>query len=220
MNRQIKLAGVGGAVGAVGGTLIATSTTLPELRQAVLGIAPNIVVWVLFFVYWAVQARNAAPAKNSESTGSTALHQFLLAAALVLALLPIIPGIDDRWLPESRWLRAAGVAVQVCFALFAVSARRHLARNWSAEVRIAVNHELVRTGPYSYLRHPIYTGMLGMLLGTAISSGRLHAVASLLIMAFAYRRKIRLEEEALSGAFGDEFATYQKATWAIVPWLF
>jgi len=73
-------------------------------------------------------------------------------------------------------LLVLGVAIQTAFLLLAVWARRHLGRNWSAEVRIAVGHELVRSGPYKYLRHPIYTAVLGMVLGSAVAVNQFHAL--------------------------------------------
>jgi protein-S-isoprenylcysteine O-methyltransferase Ste14 len=106
------------------------------------------------------------------------------------------------------------------FLLLAVWARRHLGRNWSAEVRIAVDHELVRTGPYRLLRHPIYTAMLGMFLGTAIASSQFHALLGLAALVVAYLRKTRLEDHILAQAFGADYNAYHRHTWALVPLLF
>lgn len=102
----------------------------------------------------------------------------------------------------------------------AVWARRHLGRNWSAEVRIAVDHQLIRTGPYRFLRHPIYTAMLGMFLGTAIASGQYHALLALALLFLAYLRKTRLEEKILRQTFGAQYDAYRRDTWALVPLLF
>ena len=104
--------------------------------------------------------------------------------------------------------------------LLAIWARSHLGRNWSGEVRIGVDHELVRTGPYRLLRHPIYTSMLGMFLGTAISSSQYHALLGLGILLLAYLRKTRLEEQILQQTFGTEYEAYRRQTWALVPLLF
>jgi len=69
------------------------------------------------------------------------------------------------------------------------------------------------------VRHPIYSGMLGMFLGTAVVSGELHGLVGLLIISIAYWRKIRLEEEYLSGTFGVEYDDYRKRSWAVIPGL-
>jgi protein-S-isoprenylcysteine O-methyltransferase Ste14 len=174
-------------------------------------------LWLVFGVYWLIASLSSAPTKDSESRVSTWFHQFLLAAALLLAVLPI-PGLTGWFLPSSlHFVIVIGAIVQAGFMLLAVWARRHLGRNWSAEVRIAVDHELVRTGPYRFLRHPIYTAMLGMLLGTAIASSQYHALLGLALLAVAYLRKTHLEDQILYQTFGADFETYRRNTWALVP---
>jgi protein-S-isoprenylcysteine O-methyltransferase Ste14 len=144
----------------------------------------------------------------------------VLTLALVLLLWPA-PGPTGWFLPQRlHFLVAVGAIIQAAFIFLAVSARRHLGRNWSAAVRIGVDHELIRTGPYRFLRHPIYTAMLGMFLGTAISSGQYHALLGLTILVLAYLRKTRLEEHILHQTFGAEYDAYQRDTWALVPFLF
>jgi len=77
----------------------------------------------------------------------------------------------------------------------------------------------VRTGPYRFVRHPIYTAMLTMLLGTALVSGEWHALAAWLLLAFAYSRKIRLEERNLVDVFGPDYERYRRESWAVIPGL-
>ena len=112
-----------------------------------------------------------------------------------------------------------GLCLQAGFVFFAVWARRHLGRNWSGAVTVTVDHQLVRTGPYRIVRHPIYSAMLGMFLGTAIVSGEIHALVGLALIAGAYIRKVRLEEKTLREAFGDSYDDYRRKTWAIIPGL-
>jgi protein-S-isoprenylcysteine O-methyltransferase Ste14 len=106
---------------------------------------------------------------------------------------------------ESRASRAVHVALANLALLFAIRIRKHLGRNWSREITIKVEHELIRSGPYKRLRHPIYTGLLAMYAGTAIVSGEWLAVVGFALALFAYWRKIRLEEANLNVAFGPEF---------------
>jgi len=176
-------------------------------------------VWFLFGIYWTIAARESAPTKSSESTGSRQTHLALVNATLLLLFLRI-PGLTQRFLPASAMSIYLGVTIEVAFFLLAVWARRHLGMNWSGEVRIAAEHRLVRSGPYRFVRHPIYTAVLGMYAGTAIVSGEDHALVASLVVAFAYWRKIRLEEELLARAFGEEFTSYQRDTWAVLPFVF
>lgn len=183
-------------------------------------VFPSLVLWVAFGIYWAIAGLNSAPTQSSESPASTYFHQLLLGTALVLALWPVT-GLTGWFLPQRfHFLAPVGVIIQAGFVLLAVWARRHLGRNWSAEVRIAVGHQLIRTGPYRFLRHPIYTAMLGMFLGTAIASSQYHALLALALLFVAYLRKTRLEEKILRQTFGAEYDAYRRDTWALVPLLF
>ena len=183
-------------------------------------LAYAMLLWVIFSLYWAIASRNSSDTSHSESSFSTAFHQFLLGSAMLLLFIPA-PGLTGWFLPPSAHLLvAAGGIVQAGFLLLAVWARRHLGRNWSAEVRIGVGHQLVRSGPYKFLRHPIYTAMLGMFLGTAIASSQYHALLGVAILILGYLRKSRLEDQILAQTFGQEYVQYRRDTWALVPFVF
>src|SRR6185369_11302421 len=124
--------------------------------------------------YWSAAAAAAAQATRTESAASRRVHQRFLVASLVLLFLPV-SGLRLRILPATLTVAIVGLAVQIASAALAVWARRHLGRNWSAAVSRIEGHQLVRTGPYRRIRHPIYSAMLGMFVGTAIVAGRLHA---------------------------------------------
>ncbi|HEY2013805.1 MAG TPA: isoprenylcysteine carboxylmethyltransferase family protein [Bryobacteraceae bacterium] len=180
-------------------------------------VFPAMALWVIFSLYWTYASRNSAATKNSESWLSTCFHQSVLTGAFMLLFAPV-PGLTGWFLPQRfHFLVPVGAVIQAGFVLLAVWARRHLGRNWSAEVRIGVDHQLIRTGPYRFLRHPIYTAMLGMFLGTAIASSQYHALVGLAILAAAYLRKTRLEEEILLQTFGADYDAYRRDTWALVP---
>ena len=176
------------------------------------------VLWILFIGYWSAVAGKSATNINSESAASRQLHQLLMYGALALAFVRV-PGLGRRWLPNAAWIAFVGLAVQVSSALFAVWARRHLGRNWSGAITAKVDHDLIRTGPYRLVRHPIYSAMLGMFLGTALVSGELHALLGMLIIAVAYWRKIRLEERHLCKVFGAAYDEYRRKSWALIPGL-
>ena len=81
------------------------------------------------------------------------------------------------------------------------------------------DHELIRTGPYRFVRHPIYTAIIGMFFGTALVSGDLHAFLAAGVITVAYARKIRLEERNLSHVFGARYDEYRRTTRALIPWV-
>jgi len=175
-------------------------------------------LWIVFIGYWSVAAQDVAATKSSEPMESRRLHQRLLNVAFILLLIPI-PGLTGRFLPTARYWVGIGLVVQALSLLFAIWARRHLGRNWSGAITEAEDHQLVRTGPYRRIRHPIYSAMLGMFVGTALVWGQLHALIAVLILAAAYSRKIRLEEQNLREIFGAAYEDYRLESWALVPGL-
>jgi protein-S-isoprenylcysteine O-methyltransferase Ste14 len=183
-------------------------------RQYLVAAVP----WVLFSLYWETAAKNSAAAKSSEGKVSRGIHVLLANVALLLEIAPI-RGLG-RVLPVSYVTMAAGAAVETMGLFLAIWARRTLGRNWSGEISIKVEHELIRSGPYKLMRHPIYTALLTMYLGAAIVTGTWLAIVGLAMAGFAYCRKIRLEEANLDVAFGAEYDAYRRETWALVPGLF
>jgi protein-S-isoprenylcysteine O-methyltransferase Ste14 len=175
-------------------------------------------LWLAFTIYWSAGAKRSAPSASRESPRSRQFHQTLMNLSLVL-LFARIPGLTQRLWPGRMVFVVAGLLLHLLCVLLAVWARRHLGRFWSGEIAAKQGHELIRSGPYRKLRHPIYTAMVGMCLATALVSGELHAAAGVALMAAAYVRKIRLEERNLEQLFGAVYADYRKQTWALVPWL-
>jgi protein-S-isoprenylcysteine O-methyltransferase Ste14 len=174
--------------------------------------------WVIFSLYWEAAAKNAAKAKSSESSFSRGIHVVLTNLALLLEIIQFPFG--GRFLPASYFVIAWGCALTISGFFVAIWARRHLGRHWSGEITIKEEHELIRTGPYKGVRHPIYTGILIMYVGTAVVTGTWLALAGLAIALFAYWRKIRLEEANLRIAFGPEYDAYRRESWALAPGLF
>jgi protein-S-isoprenylcysteine O-methyltransferase Ste14 len=219
---MIKIGGLTfyGPVAAIVMVAIVAAIVVPIVRMHPrTGMLVSGGLWIAFIAYWSVAAKNSAAAKSSESQRSRSVHELLLNVGLLLLFVPVW-GLAGYFLPHARSLTLAGLGVQAAFFLLAWWSRRHLGRNWSTKVRIAEEHELVRSGPYRFVRHPIYTAMLGMSVGTTIVSGQYHALLGLLIVAIAYWRKIRIEEAALGEAFGAEYDEYRRKSWALVPLIF
>ena len=182
-------------------------------------------VWALFSIYWEVAAKNAAREKESESSASRGLHLFMTNAALLLLFVPV-PGLTRRYLPAPQVFVPIGLsipiglAIQGCALVLAIRAHRHLGRNWSGRITIKVDHELVKSGPYRFVRHPIYTALLAMYAGTALVPGEWHALMGFVLAAIAYWRKIHMEEANLAVAFGPAWDDYRRSTWSLLPGLF
>src|SRR5205814_7527021 len=102
---------------------------------------------------------------------------------------------------------------------FSVWARVYLGGNWSAAVAVKADHELIRTGPYRYARHPIYTGILVALAGTALARGEWRGLVALAFAFLGLWRKLSLEEALLTEVFGAQYADYQANVPALIPFL-
>jgi protein-S-isoprenylcysteine O-methyltransferase Ste14 len=114
----------------------------------------------------------------------------------------------------------AGLAITAGGLLFAVWARVHLGGNWSGIVTLKKDHELIRSGPYRFVRHPIYTGYLGGVLGAAIVAETGDAFIGFAIVLVALLFKMRREEAFLTGEFGEEYQAYKREAATLVPFIY
>ena len=177
-------------------------------------------VWSAWALYWLVAAYGNKATQRREPFTSRLIYMLAVVAGGVLIAW-------DRWpwgrvLDESLWPRSAlsyrvGLAVLIVGLAFSVWARVHLGRNWSGNVTVKEEHELIRTGPYRYVRHPIYTGILTGALGTAICSGTLRAVLGLVIIAAAFIVKLRAEERFMRETFPGQYEKYREQVPALLP---
>ena len=120
---------------------------------------------------------------------------------------------------QSLITEATAVSVTLSGLVVAIIARRRLAANWSAGVALKKTHELVTSGVYRYVRHPIYSGMLLMVLGTSLSVGTLGAVVAFIVMVLAMCLKLRDEEALLQKHFAGEYAEYKKRSRMLIPFI-
>ena len=124
-----------------------------------------------------------------------------------------------RFLPVTAIWPRIGLALTILGLGFAVWARIHLGRFWSGAVTLKENHELIRSGPYAFVRHPIYTGLLTAAAGTALARGTLAALLGLVAIGVACWLKIRAEEKLLTNHFGDTYLEYRRQVPALIPFV-
>jgi protein-S-isoprenylcysteine O-methyltransferase Ste14 len=181
--------------------------------------APIAALWLVWLAYWIIAARNVKPLLRQESIGSRLTHLVPLAIGAVLLASARLPAswLDDRFLPPSRTIYWTGAIMVAAGLAFMVWARRHLGRNWSDRVALKQEHDLIRTGPYGLVRHPIYSGLLLAILGTAIAFGQWRDAVALMFIAVAIWRKSRLEEAYLAEIFPQDYARYRARVPALFP---
>ena len=177
------------------------------------------VCWLAWLLYWLAMA-----AKNKRTIERGGFFGYrVVAIVLVVALVAVgrLAGVS----PQSHlWNTSLALGiVSDCIVLagagFTVWARITLGRNWSAEVTFKQDHELIESGPYALVRHPIYTGLIAMALGTMINYGRAIGVAVFVGLCGALWWKARQEERIMMRHFPDAYADYRARVHAIVPFL-
>ena len=127
------------------------------------------------------------------------------------------PWLQDRIIPKNIYTEAAAIALTALGIGFAIWARFYLGQNWSSAVSIKVGHQLIRTGPYSLVRHPIYSGMILAIIGTAIARRDSRGFVSVVLLWLGFLIKSRMEERFMRKTFGPEYENYAQSTGAIFP---
>ncbi len=192
-----------------------------------------LISWAAFLLVWGIGAFNVKRDIRGGGFASLWYRHFplrlVIAAVLVFASLRISSGTvhhsrigpaffnSGTFVPPPT-LGWAAATLTLLGTLFAIWARIHLGRNWSAAPAVKEKHELVVGGPYGFVRHPIYTGALLAILGTALT-GRLFAVAILILFSVMVFRRIGKEEKIMLELFPNDYSAYQARTKNLIPFV-
>lgn len=178
------------------------------------------VLWLVWGIYWWIAARSVKAVVRREPVASRLAHAIPLAISAVLLGVASFPApLGTPLIDVTEPVLLAAIGLVAAGLMLCVWARIALGGNWSGTVTLKHDHEIVRTGPYRMIRHPIYTGLLLMFLGTALARGDWRGALALVIAFAALWRKLRMEERWLGEFFGSAYAEYRAASWALVPWL-
>jgi protein-S-isoprenylcysteine O-methyltransferase Ste14 len=179
--------------------------------------------WLAFTILWVVAAFTSKRSVQVQSGGSR-----FLQAGLVLIGVALIFNFDNwlvsgwiaaRVVPESTPVVFGGAVLTAAGMFFSVWARLTLGRNWSGLVTIKQDHELIQRGPYQLVRHPIYTGMLVGMLGTAFIYGIARCFVGVLAVGLAFWLKMQIEERFMLQQFGAQYADYRQHVRALIPFV-
>jgi protein-S-isoprenylcysteine O-methyltransferase Ste14 len=191
-----------------------------ESRMRIMNMA-ILALWVAWMAYWIIAARRTKATRWREPAGRELTHGALAIAAVILLAVPLTwpSGLAIRFVPAAdAGVTLLGLVMTAAGIGFAVAARLSLADNWSSAVEVKENHTLIRGGPYRYVRHPIYSGLLLAFLGTAIAIGRWRALLAVAFLLLAFLLKARREETEMRRTFPD-YQRYVQDTAALIPWL-
>jgi protein-S-isoprenylcysteine O-methyltransferase Ste14 len=185
-------------------------------------VTPSAIVfgsWLLFALYWFVAAFGVKRTAKRQNLSERMLYIVFMAAGFFLLNQenPNWGPLNRRFVSDQLWLAWLGSALCAAGVLFAIWARRTIGKDWSAEVQIKEGHQLIRSGPYAHIRHPIYTGLLLATFGTALLAGEYRGLLAVLLFLVGFTRKARKEESFLAAEFGPAFEEHRRHTGFYLP---
>jgi protein-S-isoprenylcysteine O-methyltransferase Ste14 len=179
---------------------------MPDLKSAIF------TVWVLFWIYWLISAVSAKQGSRSRPTRAPGL--LILVLGFVLARV----FRADTVAVHSPTLKAVGVVLFASGLGLAVWARIYLGRNWGMPMTRKDEPELVTSGPYGLVRHPIYSGILLGMLGTSLATN-IYWLIAFGVMGAYFLYSARVEEGLMSAAFPTAYPGYRARTKMLIPFL-
>ena len=181
------------------------------------------VLWGTLILFWLVSGINAKKSSFREPFYKQFVFYWL---PLILAVYLLGPDerfgnslIKGTFIAHNNVAGFTGIAISFSGLLTAVWARYLLGRNWSVSVQQKENHELIQTGAYKLVRHPIYTGLLLMFLGNAFIVSRWRGLLAVVIVLISFLFKLKKEEDWLTEIFGSKYIEYMQKTKSLIPWL-
>lgn len=174
------------------------------------------VAWAGLGLFW------AAPAKGPQSAEFKWYRPLrLLILAAVFSLLfwnaTAFGVLGKRFVPDIPSIGVAGFIATLCGLFVSSWSRIALGKYWSDKVILQTEHRLIRNGPYSYMRHPLYSGVLLAVLGTALALGEVRGLLSFAVLLLNYAIKAKREERILAERFGPDFQQHLRSTGFLLP---
>jgi len=179
----------------------------------------HLCAWYVFLIVWGIAALKQKADKATEPIANRLLYGAYLTFGFYLLFSRNVPFrmLHERFAPDARWIDVAAVALTYAGVATAIWARFILADNWSARITVKVGHQLIRSGPYAYVRHPIYFGILLASLGTALLVGEWRGLLAIALVTVAFSMKAKREEAYMSTEFGEGYTRYRQSTGFLLP---
>ena len=176
------------------------------------------IFWLASRLYEILTSRAKEPSKVSPLSAASFIVLVVIAILMLVLLPPSL--ITARVLPLSGALSLIGILVAICGVLFAIWARVHLGSNWAGMPMLKKGQTLTTTGPYSIVRHPIYTGIAVWVFGSWIALGDFYGTALLILTLIFCWSRIRTEEKLMISQFGKAYLDYKKKVKTFIPFLY
>ena len=184
-----------------------------------------IYIWDAFWTYWVLAAIHTRLKVKKESNGQKimqrSVHLIFVVIAFIITFFEFTNVfLYNEILPHNLPIEYIGIMILVLSLLFAIWARITLGKNWSGAIQKVEGQRLIHSGPYRYIRNPIYTGIVFGFFGTFVSFGTLGSLLGFCIILIAYIYKISKEQKFLIIEFEEEYRVYIKESWALIPYIF
>ena len=177
--------------------------------------------WALLLVVWLLAAISTKRTVYRESRAQRLRYMIPIMIGCYLLFrgnrLPY--PFNVRIIPHIDAILVTAAALCICGVGLCFWARAVLGRNWSGTVTLKENHELIVRGPYRLVRHPIYTGLLAMVIATFIQQGHIGGVIGLILIFVSLWIKLSYEEEVMRKQFPDQYAAYRERVKRIIPFV-
>ncbi|HTU73414.1 MAG TPA: isoprenylcysteine carboxylmethyltransferase family protein [Trebonia sp.] len=175
------------------------------------------VCWLAFWIFWLAAATGAKASRGRPAWRRFAGGRVALLVVIIFLLRDL--GFRSRPAPGSPVLTGIGLALFAAGLALAIWARLYIGRNWGMPMSQRQEPDLVTTGPYRRVRHPIYSGIILALIGTALAT-TLYALIAAVILGGYFIYSATQEEAFLAREFPDAYPDYQHSTKMLVPFLF
>lgn len=171
--------------------------------------------WVAFWIYW-IAASVGVKAGRTRWARFAYVRVAIILVVLLLLRLRVLKG--HRAVMHNPWLQGVGLAIFVLGLALAVWARIYIGRNWGMPMSEKADPELVTTGPYRTIRHPIYSGIILAMVGTTVAISLYWLIAVALLGAYFLYSAV-MEERYMAGVFPDAYPRYKQSTKMLIPFI-
>jgi protein-S-isoprenylcysteine O-methyltransferase Ste14 len=166
-------------------------------------------LWILIILYWFL--RGFTNKKTAQRESFATRFAYLTVPFLIGLAISFIPGIQQHLFAEILPTQLAGIGLTAAGIAFAIHARIILGTNWSGTVTLKQNHELIQTGPYRWVRHPIYTGLTLAIAGSFLAlNPSPFGIACTALVALSFAIKLQAEEQLMLQQFPDQYPAYRQ----------
>ncbi|UQD50993.1 isoprenylcysteine carboxylmethyltransferase family protein [Bacillus methanolicus] len=182
-------------------------------------------IWVIFWAYWLLSGLETRSKIKKEKSGENPLYRIVHVTLEAFSILIVIVRFNrvliwKEIIAGNSIVDFVGLIIVFVGLMFSIWAKLVLGKNWSGAIQKVEKQELVKSGPYKYIRHPIYTGIIVGLIGSLIINRNFSSLFAVIIVTVLYIVKVNKEQKFLIKEFGEQYTEYIKKSWALFPLIY